>query len=111
MFLSLYRKYISTIKNIGYLTALQVLNVIFPLMTYPYLINTLGREQFGLVILAQSLASFLCVLVSYGYNLTGTRDISRLRHNLDDVSDAFSVVMNAKFYLFIFAIFIYTIVV
>ena len=37
-------------KNFTYLTLVEVINIVVPFITLPYLIVTLGKENYGLVI-------------------------------------------------------------
>lgn len=47
-----------------------------PLILYPLLTRILGVSQFGLYTTAFSLALMISVIVEYGFNLSGTRDIA-----------------------------------
>jgi polysaccharide transporter, PST family len=47
-----------------------------PLLLYPLLTRRLGAEMFGAYATSYSLALMLSVVVEYGFNLTGTRDIA-----------------------------------
>lgn len=68
----------------------QGLNVILPLVTFPYLIRVLGFEGFGLINYALALVNFFVVFVDFGYNLTGTRDVAVLRNDKNALSRKFS---------------------
>ncbi|GEM_PF-578980 len=49
---------------------------ISPLLLYPLLTRRLGSEMFGVYATGYSLALMLSVIVEYGFNLTGTRDVA-----------------------------------
>lgn len=72
------------------MSLVQGLNVLLPLLTFPYLIRVLGFEGFGLVNYALALVNFFVVFVDFGYNLTGTRDVAALRHDKQALSVRFS---------------------
>ena len=50
-----------------------------PLILYPLLARIFGVSQFGLYTTAFSLALMISVVVEYGFNLSGTRDIAAAR--------------------------------
>ena len=52
------------------------INLIFPILIYPFLINNISLEGFGLVVLIQVIMNYGATLVDYGYNLIGTSNIS-----------------------------------
>lgn len=84
------------IANFGYLSALQVLNLVLPLVTYPYLIRVLGSEVFGKVIFAQAIAAYFSMIINYGFNITATRDISINRNDPEKVNQIISGVLTLK---------------
>jgi len=101
----------TVISNYFSLIILQGANYILPLLILPYLVRVLGAEKFGLVMLAQSLCLFLTVLVDFGFNLSGTREISLSRNNKTKMSQIFIAIMLIKIALvFIAFLFFFTIV-
>ncbi len=99
------------IANFGYLSALQVLNLILPLVTYPYLIRVLGSEVFGTVIFAQAIAAYFSMIINYGFNITATRDISINRDNPDKLNQIISGVLTLKTGLWIISLILLVILV
>ena len=63
-------------SNYGYLLFLQGANYLLPLILLPFLVRVLGTEKYGLVMFAQSTAVILSVIVDFGFNLSGTREVS-----------------------------------
>lgn len=96
------------IKNFGYLTVLEIFNLIIPLATYPYLIKTLGKDTFGLVIYAQVIVSYLMILVSFGFSMSATKQVSLYRNDPEKLNIIVSTVLFIKGTLFITACFILT---
>ena len=47
------------INNFSYISGLKSISIILPLVTFPYLIRTLGAEQHGIVMWAWAVAQFL----------------------------------------------------
>lgn len=91
-------------KNYIFLTVLQFVNFLLPLVTLPYLVRILGTNIFGLVMFAQSFALFFNVLVDFGFNISATREVSIHRENKDRLSQLFSSVMSIKAILLVVSI-------
>lgn len=84
------------IQNFSYLSVLQVLNLLIPLLVYPYLISTLGSDVFGLVVFAQAIIGYFVILVSFGFNISGAKSISVFRDDREAVSRIFSCIFFIK---------------
>ncbi|MGM0407324.1 MAG: flippase [Bacteroidota bacterium] len=84
------------IQNFSYLSALQVFNMLIPLITYPYLIRVLGKETYGLVIFAQAIIQYLVILVEFGFNISATKEVSIHRDNKKKISEIVSSVLLTK---------------
>ena len=87
------------LSNFFSLAILQGLNMLLPLITLPYLVRVLGVENFGLVNFSLAIIMYFNVLVSFGFELSATREISINRDNLDKISEIFSTVMIIKIVL------------
>jgi O-antigen/teichoic acid export membrane protein len=92
------------IENFSYLAIIQVVNLVITIATYPYLIHVLGKEVFGLVVFAQAIVSYLVVLVSFGFNISATKEISVNRNNKKKVSQIFSSILILKGILFLISL-------
>ncbi len=91
-------------QNFVSLLVLQGANYILPLLILPYLVRVLGAEKFGLVMFAQSLAIFLTVFVDFGFNISGTREISLAREDKEKSGQIFLAIMVIKVVLIIIAL-------
>ncbi len=87
------------LSNYGALLFIQAANFILPLIVLPYLVTTLGAEKYGVVMIAQSMAIFLTVIVDFGFNISATREVSILRNNKKKLSQLFWNVIAIKFTL------------
>lgn len=100
-------------NNFFSLFVLQVLNVVLPFLTIPYLITTLGMERYGLLSLGHAISLFFVIFVDYGFNTSITREISIHADNHQKVNQIFREVQTTKFFILacVFALFCIFIVV
>jgi len=104
------RKDSKVISNYIYLLLIQGTNFILPLITFPYLVRTLGLEKYGVVMIASSLVVFLNIVVDFGFNISATREVSIIRNNKEKLSTYYWNVFYTKLLLlfisFLFLIFL-----
>jgi PST family polysaccharide transporter len=82
--------------NMFWLFSLQGLNYIIPLAVLPFLVRVLGIDRYGLVAFAQSFAQYFVILTDYGFNLSATKQIARVRLDPQRVSSLFWCVIILK---------------
>ncbi|MFT0156633.1 oligosaccharide flippase family protein [Tenacibaculum ascidiaceicola] len=96
------------IANYSYLGLLQIINLLIPLATYPYLIQTLGKQLYGKVIYSQAIIGYLVILVNFGFNISATKEVSIHRENKHKITEIVSSVFQIKFAFLILTIIILT---
>jgi PST family polysaccharide transporter len=89
-------------KNFTYLTLVEIINIIVPFITLPYLIITLGKENYGLVIYAQSIISYFFILQNFGLETYAIKEVSIHAGNHYKLSKIVSNVITLKIILFLF---------
>ncbi len=89
------------LKNFTSLTALQISNYVFPLITFPYLVRVLGPEKYGLVNFVAAFAGYFTVIVNYGFHLSATREISVVRESREILTEKFWTFLFTKLFLLI----------
>ena len=94
----------SLIQNYSYLALIQIVNLAVTLATYPYLIRTLGKELFGLVVFAQAIVGYFVILVSFGFNISATKEISYHRDDKKKIEEILSSILLLKGCLFLFSL-------
>jgi PST family polysaccharide transporter len=95
------------IENFSYLSLLQFFSLFFPLITYPYLLRVLGFQIYGSVIFAQSITMFVAIVINFGFNISGTRDIACSREDSIEVNKIVSSIYTLKFALWFLCLLIY----
>ena len=87
------------LSNFVYLSILQGLNLLLPLITFPYLVRVLGVDYFGLLSFSMALITYFQIVTDYGFNSTATRDISKEVDNKNKQNEIFNDVMSTKLFL------------
>jgi len=96
MKLELSNSKVRVIKNIVSLLVLQGTNYIFPLVTIPYLLGTIGIEYFGLISFATAIITYFLMISDYGFNLSATQKIAIYRNNSSRINQIFSSILIIK---------------
>lgn len=89
-------------SNIAWLMLVQCSGYIFPLVMLPYLVRTLGVNNFGVYSIVLAVIQYGVMLTEFGFNFTSTREISLKRNEKNEVSKVFFSTIYAKLFLFIF---------
>lgn len=86
-------------SNAASMLAVQAASFVLPLATFPYLVRVLGSVGFGRYSMAIAFASFMQFVVEFGFNLSGTGEVARIRHDSDLLQRHFWSVTFAKLML------------
>jgi PST family polysaccharide transporter len=86
-------------ENIAWLSALQIVNYLLPLVTIPFLIRVLGVGKYGILSFCITVAQYMVVFTDYGFNLSATRQVAFLRDSRLELERAASAVFAFKFAL------------
>jgi PST family polysaccharide transporter len=99
--------YNKILKNLTYLGVLQVFNLFLPLISYPYLLSTIGTEKYGLIIYSSVIISYFIVLINFGFNISATKNISIYRNDKNKISEIVSSTLVIKGLIFLLSFFIF----
>jgi O-antigen/teichoic acid export membrane protein len=79
-----------TQKNIFYNVLLAVSQVLFPLLTFPYLARVLGPENIGLYNFSESYARYFALVAALGISVYGVREIAKKQEQPKALSNTFA---------------------
>lgn len=99
------------VKNFSYLTILQLFTFVSPLITYPYLLRTVGSQLYGTIVFAQTIITYINIFINFGFNLSGTQAISINREYKPVVSEIVCSIYTAKFLFWIISFIIYFLII
>ena len=95
------KKYKVILSNTAYLSVLEILKMVMPFVALPYLIQTVGTENYGIVVFAQTVISYFIVLVNFGLDVSAVKDVSVARNDLPKLNEVVSSVLLIKTILFL----------
>lgn len=82
--------------NLLLLYALHVANYALPLVTIPYLARVLGPSAWGALSVAQALGLYTTILMTYGFELSATREVARRRGETERLAHVLAGVLGAR---------------
>ncbi len=91
------------INNFLSLFIVQGSNYIIPLITFPYIVQVLGIEKFGLLAFATAFIAYPTLLVIYGLDLSGAREVASAKESKRRLSIILSSILMARFILTLLA--------
>lgn len=101
----------TVIKNFSFLAILQIVQLIVGFVIYPYLIKTLGTYHYGIIAYSQTIVGFFIIILNYGFNISGTKQVSQNVNDDNKLSKVISSIYFAKVYLIIVLIIIFSIII
>lgn len=84
------------LENFVSLSVLQIVGMVLPLITLPYILRVLGFENYGIIILAASLIAYFQSVTDYSFKITATRDVAVFRDSPKKLNLIYSKVLTIK---------------
>ena len=81
---------VSTKKNFIYQSAYQLLLILLPLITAPYIARVLGSENAGVYSYTYTTANYFVVIAMLGLEQYGNRSIAKVRDDRNKRNQVFS---------------------
>ncbi|EJG1733425.1 oligosaccharide flippase family protein [Vibrio parahaemolyticus] len=97
---------INIFKTTGFLTIIKLATVCTPLFVYPLVISSVGKTEFGEVLVFQSIVMFFLMFISFGFNLSATKALSEIEDK-DKINTLFNDVFWSKVLITVFVIILY----
>lgn len=94
-------------KNYIYNILYQLLIILVPLFTSPYLTRVLGAEKLGVYSFSQSYAHYFVLFILLGVENYGSREIARVRDDKDKTSKTFWEIYTFQLFVFLFVVLLY----
>ncbi len=88
-YIHLVKKNTAVLFNLFNLGFIQASNAAIQLLLFPIIIHIVGFQSFGYIVLANSYASLMGIIVNYGTNLSGIKDIALAKHDQHQLSSVF----------------------
>jgi len=99
------------LKNGIWLTILQLVNTVIPIITIPYVTRILGTNEYGVFSIALNWILYLQVLVEYGFGLSGSRKVALLKESEHEkLNQLFNNIISARILLLIVSFIILNII-
>jgi polysaccharide transporter, PST family len=84
------------LENFVSLSALQLVGMLLPLITLPYILRVIGFEKYGVIVFAASLIAYFTALTDYSFRITATRDVAIHRDSPKKLNIIYSKVLTIK---------------
>lgn len=97
----------TVLANFSYLSLLQVFTILFPLLTYPYLLRVIGLELYGVIVFAQTIINYVSLVINFGFNMSGARNVAVHKADKAFLSRIVSSTYLCKFILWLICLIVY----
>lgn len=99
------------ISNYSHMTILQVMNSFFYILIYPFVINTVGVDHYGLFVFATSIATYFMVFINFGFDMHAAKLVSLNQTDGRLHASLLSSITAAKILLEILAVVVFAILI
>ena len=76
------------LESIISLSLLNVLNMVLPLVTLPYIVKVVGIANYGAYSIAYAIVQYILLVSTYGFNFSVTKQIAQCRDNRQHINDS-----------------------
>lgn len=95
------------LANFSYLSILRLFTILFPLLTYPYLLRVIGLELYGVIVFAQTIAFYASLVIDFGFNMSSARAVAVYKTDKTKLSQIVSSTYICKFVIWCICLFLY----
>lgn len=105
------RQHFRVIKNTGYLSVVEVVRLIMPLVALPYIISVVGTYYYGLIAFAQAVVYYFTIFICFGLDTSAVKEVAMYRDNKTVLSEIISSVILIRCFLALFSAVIFILLV
>lgn len=98
-------------KNVFYNLLLTLSNILFPIVTFPYVSRVLGPEGIGRAQFVVTFAQYFALIAALGIPLYGIREVAKVKHDKEKLSKLVMELLTINFITTILLTLIYLILV
>ncbi|MDV5228376.1 oligosaccharide flippase family protein [Providencia rettgeri] len=92
------------LNNLINLSAIQLFNIIAPLIIYPLTLHRLGLDTMGLALYYQGIIAFLAIFINYGFYISGPKLISNANKDKAKINKIVSSILIIKIIIWLFCL-------
>ena len=97
----------TVLANVSYLSILQIFTILFPLLTYPYLLRVIGLDLYGVIVFAQTIITYVSLVINFGFNMSGAKNVAICKENKELLSRIVSSTYLCKLILWSICVVVY----
>lgn len=98
-------------KNGVWLTILQIVNTVIPIVTIPYITRILGTSEYGIFSIALNWILYFQVFVEFGFGLSGARKVALLKENAQkELNSLYNNIISSRILLFVISFMVLNII-
>ena len=90
------KRYKLILQNASYLSIIEIIRLAMPFVALPYIIRTIGADNYGIIIFAQTIISYFIVFINFGLDISAVKDVSINRQNREKLGGVVSSVLSIK---------------
>lgn len=84
------------LENFVSLSSLQLIGMVLPLITLPYVLRVMGFEKYGIIVFASSLIAYFQSLTDFSFKITAVRDVAVFKDSQNKLNLIYSKVITIK---------------
>ncbi|MBO7239721.1 MAG: oligosaccharide flippase family protein [Bacteroidaceae bacterium] len=89
-------KYKQVIENFFSLSVLNTVNIVLQLVTLPYILGVVGKENYGIYSYVFMVVQYIILFSTYGFNYSATKQVSQQRDDNAAVTRIYNAVIGCK---------------
>lgn len=97
----------TVLANVSYLSILQIFTILFPLLTYPYLLRVIGLDLYGVIVFAQTIITYVSLVINFGFNMSGAKNVAIYKEDKELLSRIVSSTYLCKLILWSICVVVY----